>query len=247
MMKVLVTDEVEFPPFNETYLGVPAVNEIDRELAQKHENIQFLQIIGTESEDFSKDRKEVLKKSQDLKLGGDFLVSSKLQDWLISRQRYWGTPIPIVHCKTCGAVPVKDENLPVKLPELKGNIGKPLSQNEEWLQTTCPKCGSVATRESDTMDTFVDSSWYFLRYLDSKNKDEMFKKQLGLDLMPVDLYIGGKEHAVLHLYYARFINHFLHSKGMVSSSEPFKRLLVQGMVMGKSFRVKGSGKYLKVV
>jgi leucyl-tRNA synthetase len=135
---------------------------------------------------------------------------------------------------------------PVKLPNLKGNEGQPLSQNADWLKTECPKCGDQeARRESNTMDTLVDSSWYFLRYLDPTNTQDLVDPQLSKSLMPVDLYIGGKEHAVLHLYYARFINHFLYQKGYLAQSEPFKRLLVQGMVMGRSYRLKNSGKYLR--
>lgn len=241
-LPVLVTEDVEFPAFNDVYIGVPAKNDADFEFAQKH-------LIRIESnlpiEEFEEDQKWVLEKAQDLGIGGDCKVSSKLKDWLISRQRFWGTPIPIVHCSSCGAVPVKDENLPVKLPEFDGKIGQPLLQNDEWLKCKCPKCGGNARRESDTMDTFVDSSWYFLRYLDAQNSSELTNKKLAQSMMPVDIYIGGKEHAVLHLYYARFINHFLHQKDFVRHPEPFKRLLVQGMVMGKSYRVKGSGKYLK--
>lgn len=241
-LPVIASDEVLFPPFNDTYMGVPLVNERDRELVDKY-NIKFT---GYEVRIMKQDRDEVLNKAKELNIGGDYLVSSKLKDWLISRQRYWGAPIPIVHCKNCGTVPVNEEDLPVELPKLMdGNLGQPLSQNMEWLKTKCPKCGSQdAEKESDTMDTFVDSSWYFLRYLDPKNQKEIFDKKLGKSFMPVDLYIGGKEHAVLHLYYARFMNHFLHSKGFLATTEPFKRLLVQGMVMGRSFRLKGSGKYL---
>lgn len=139
-----------------------------------------------------------------------------MKDWLISRQRNWGTPIPIIHCDACGAVPVNEADLPVV---------HSTRQPSDTAKIACPKCHSPnAHRESDTMDTFVDSSWYFLRYLNPKNDTEMFDKSLGR-LMPVDLYIGGKEHVVLHLYYARFVNHFLHS-GLVPELEPFKRLLV---------------------
>jgi len=237
-LPIVVTEEVEFPAFNNVYVGV--ANEADTQLAQKY-GIKI-----NSAATGSDDRMQVLEKARKLGIGAEYPISSKLKDWLISRQRYWGTPIPIVHCNTCGAVPVKDEDLPVKLPELNGNFGQPLSQNKEWLKTSCPKCGSCdAQRESDTMDTFVDSSWYFLRYLDPKNDSELADKQLGQNLMPVDLYIGGKEHAVLHLYYARFMNHFLHQRGFVAHPEPFQRLLVQGMVMGKSYRIKGTGKYLK--
>jgi leucyl-tRNA synthetase len=241
-LPVIVTNEVNFPPFNDTYIGVPVNKEEDLAIADKF-GVKIE--TGLPIEEFEEDRAWVLEKAQDLQIGGDFKVSSKLKDWLISRQRYWGTPIPIIHCDSCGAVPVKDVDLPVKLPELDGNIGQPLNQNKDWLKCACPKCGGEARRESDTMDTFVDSSWYFLRYLDAQNQKELANKDVTKSMMPVDIYIGGKEHAVLHLYYARFFNHFLHQKGFVAHPEPFKRLLVQGMVMGKSFRVKGTGQYLK--
>lgn len=237
-LKVIVTDEVDFPPFNDVYLGVYKKIEFDQQLAEKYQ-IQF----APRCTDLSRD--DILTIANKLKIGGDYKVSSKLKDWLISRQRFWGTPIPIIHCKSCGAVPVNDHDLPVKLPE-SDNVGKPLSQNDDWLKCTCPKCGATdAQRESDTMDTFVDSSWYFLRYLDPSNQSQLVDKKLSNDFMPVDVYIGGKEHAVLHLYYARFINHFLHQKEYVTSPEPFKRLLVQGMVKGKTYRVKENGMYLK--
>lgn len=235
-LPVLVTNAVKFPQFNDVYIGVSS-NEIDIELATHYgihcETARML------TED---DRKQVLEKSQELGIGGDCQVSSKLHDWLISRQRYWGAPIPIIHCPSCGAVPVKDEDLPVKLPSMDG---QKLYENKEWMKTDCPKCGHKdARRESDTMDTFVDSSWYFLRYCDPKNQNDLADKEITQNLMPVDIYSGGKEHAVLHMYYARFITHYLHQKGYVSHPEPFKRLLVQGMVMGRTYRVKGTGKYL---
>nr|CAD7601834.1 unnamed protein product [Timema genevievae] len=179
---------------------------------------------------------------------GGYPVSSKLRDWLISRQRYWGTPIPMIHCTSCGGVqPVPLKDLPVVLPEIECLASRgqsPLLDATDWLHTKCPKCGGDATRETDTMDTFVDSSWYFLRYLDPHNKEEPFNKERVSKFMPVDLYIGGKEHAVLHLYYARLMNHFLHQVGLVPHREPFRRLLVQGMVKGRSYRVKGTGRYL---
>lgn len=241
-LPIIVTDAVEFPPFNDVYIGVPSQNEDDMQLAINFDlRVETLPLEDTNEMDAT----WVLEKAQDLGIGGDFKVSSKLKDWLISRQRYWGTPIPIVHCTTCGAVPVKEKDLPIKLPELNGNIGQPLSKNEEWMKCSCPKCGGEARRETDTMDTFVDSSWYFLRYLNASDSNQMLDKNLAQSMMPVDIYIGGKEHAVLHLYYARFINHFLNQKGFVLHPEPFKRLLVQGMVMGQSYRVKESGLYLK--
>ncbi|CRK99178.1 CLUMA_CG012473, isoform A [Clunio marinus] len=240
-LPLLVTNEVEFPPFNETYVGVPTRKDCDLEIAQKYD----IKVESLPLEDNEEDRNWVLEKAQHLGIGGSYKVSSKLRDWLISRQRYWGTPIPIIHCDSCGVVPVKYEDLPVELPKMNDeSIGQPLHQNTEWLECLCPKCGSKAQRESDTMDTFVDSSWYFLRYLDPNNKNDLVDKSLAQSMMPVDIYIGGKEHAVLHLYYARFINHFLHEKGYVLDREPFKRLLVQGMVMGKSYQVKETGQYI---
>lgn len=230
---IIITDSVLFPmgrsgATSDIYLGLPDLHEDDAQLFEKYK----LERSSTEKQIRGDvDRQTVLEKATELDIGG-YPISSKLQDWLISRQRYWGTPIPIVHCDSCGAVPDKRENLPVTLECVKKGHAE------------CPKCGQPARRESDTMDTFVDSSWYFLRYLDSKNETEIFDKTKAREMMPVDLYIGGKEHAELHLYYARFINHFLHSQGLVPEPEPFKRLLVQGMVMGRSFRVKETGKYV---
>ncbi len=151
------------------------------------------------------------------------------------------------HCQSCGAVPVPEADLPVILPKIdtlsvKGE--SPLLAAKDWLNTSCPSCGQPAKRESDTMDTFVDSSWYFGRYLDPKNDKEPFGKEASEDL-PVDLYIGGKEHATLHMYYARFFTHFMHQIGLSSVKEPFKSLLVQGMVKGMSYRIKGSGQYVR--
>lgn len=234
---VIVSLDVPFPEQCDTYLGTNSL--ADQEVISKYS------IHTTNSPELSLTPDEVVKIAKDQNFGGH-QVSSKLKDWLISRQRFWGTPIPIIHCDNCGPVPVSEADLPIELPtKNKEMIGIPLSQNKPWLVTKCPKCQQDARRETDTMDTFVDSSWYFLRFLDPHNTKEIFDQQIAKKFMPVDLYVGGKEHAVLHLYYARFINHFLHSKGLVPHPEPFKRLLVQGMVMGQSFRVKGTGKYLK--
>lgn len=242
-LPIVVTNDVEFPPFNDFYLGVPTKIEADYEVAVKYD-VRIETMLPLE--EFEEDQQWVLEKAQDLGIGGDYKVSSKLRDWLISRQRFWGTPIPIIHCSSCGPVAVNDKELPVKLPDMKGNIGKPLRDDVDWLKCSCPKCGSAdARRESDTMDTFVDSSWYYLRYLDAQNQIDIADKKITQSMMPVDIYIGGKEHAVLHLYYARFMNHFLNQQGYVNHPEPFKRLLVQGMVMGKSYRLKGTGQYLK--
>jgi leucyl-tRNA synthetase len=165
----------------------------------------------------------------------DFRITYRLKDWNISRQRYWGTPIPIIYCDRCGTVPVPEEDLPVLLPKnvsITGH-GNPLETVEDFVNTTCPKCKGPAKRETDTMDTFFDSSWYFLRYCDPKNEKEIFQKEKVAFWMPVDFYIGGIEHAVLHLLYARFFQKFLYDLGLVKDKEPFLRLITQGMVLKK--------------
>jgi leucyl-tRNA synthetase len=179
----------------------------------------------------------------------------RLRDWLVSRQRYWGTPIPIIHCPSCGPVPVPEQDLPVKLPNLPdsffgGKKGNPLAEDEHWKKTACPKCGSAAERETDTMDTFMDSSWYFFRFLDPTNETVLIDPQKADEGMPVDLYVGGVEHAILHLLYARFISKFLAStstwpKGGLANGEPFKRLITQGMVHGQTFTDPENGRFLR--
>ena len=164
---------------------------------------------------------------------GEKKVNYKLRDWLISRQRYWGTPIPMIYCEDCGWVPEKEENLPVLLPtdvEFTGKGESPLTTSKTFGDCTCPRCGKKARREMDTMDTFLDSSWYFLRYCDPKNDKQAFDKKKADYWMNVDQYIGGVEHAILHLMYARFFEMALYDLGLVSSEEPFKNLLTQGMV-----------------
>jgi leucyl-tRNA synthetase len=157
---------------------------------------------------------------------GKRAVKFRLRDWLISRQRYWGTPIPMVYCEVDGIVPVPLEQLPVVLPKEY----KPLSENPEFFETTCPVCGRAAKRETDTMDTFIDSSWYFLRYASPKDATEPFDTELANHWMAVDQYTGGVEHAILHLLYSRFFVKVLHDAGMLTVSEPFTRLFNQGMV-----------------
>ena len=158
----------------------------------------------------------------------------KLRDWNVSRQRYWGAPIPVIYCKKCGIVPEKIENLPVKLPEnveITGEGGSPLARVKEFVETRCPVCGEKAERETDTFDTFVESSWYFLRYCSPKYDKDIFDKKIADYWMDVDQYVGGIEHAVMHLLYARYFTKVLRDLGYVNSDEPFKRLLTQGMVI----------------
>jgi len=164
---------------------------------------------------------------------GERTTQYKLRDWLISRQRYWGTPIPIIYCDKCGVVPVPEKDLPVVLPEdVKfGGQGNPIATSDKFVKTKCPKCKGPARRETDTMDTFVDSSWYWFRFCDPKNSKEMFDKNKAKYWLPVDQYIGGIEHAILHLLYARFFTKALRDLGLCTLEEPFKRLLCQGMVL----------------
>lgn len=161
-------------------------------------------------------------------------VNYRLRDWLISRQRYWGAPIPVVYCPDCGTVLVPEKDLPVMLPEdvdFAPGVVSPLAHSESFLHCKCPKCGKPATRETDTMDTFICSSWYYMRYTDAKNSEQPFAKDKVNHWLPVDQYIGGIEHAILHLLYSRFFTKVLHDAGMVDFSEPFTNLLTQGMVI----------------
>jgi leucyl-tRNA synthetase len=173
----------------------------------------------------------------------DFAVNYKLRDWLLSRQRYWGAPIPIVYCDACGEMPVPDADLPVLLPDITDYAPKgrsPLAAAEDWVNTTCPTCGGPARRESDTMDTFVDSSWYYLRYTSVGRDDVAFDRQAVDYWLPVDQYIGGVEHAILHLMYSRFFTKVLYDLGLVGFEEPFRRLFTQGMIYYKGAKMSKS-------
>ena len=165
-------------------------------------------------------------------------VQYRLRDWLISRQRYWGAPIPVIYCPNCGTVPVPEADLPVQLPEdvvfTAGRVSS-LAQLDGWANVPCPSCGTPAKRETDTMDTFIDSSWYFLRYPDAKNERQVFDKNKTNDWLPVDQYVGGIEHAILHLLYSRFFTKVLRDQGFLNFDEPFQRLLTQGMVQGLTY------------
>ena len=239
---------------------VPAHDSRDFDFATKF-NIPIVQVIsedGTEKElteayedagivinsgDWNgKDSAKLKEEAPELieKMGiGKKTVNYKLRDWVFSRQRYWGEPIPIVHCPDCGAVPVPEEELPLLLPEVEsyqptGTGESPLADIEEWVNTTCPCCGKPAKRETNTMPQWAGSSWYFLRYVDNKNSEQLVDKQKAHDYLPVDMYIGGVEHAVLHLLYSRFYTKFLYDIGVVDFEEPFVKLFNQGMITGKN-------------
>lgn len=179
-------------------------------------------------------KKKITEYLKEKKLG-DFKVTYRLRDWLVSRQRYWGAPIPIIYCDKCGVVPVPEKDLPVKLPynvEFEPDGKSPLAKSEEFVNTTCPHCGGKAKRETDTLDTFVCSSWYQFRYPDNKNSEKIFDTEWIDKMLPVDKYVGGPEHAAMHLLYARFITKVLRDAGYTKVSEPFKSLVHQGLILG---------------
>jgi leucyl-tRNA synthetase len=179
----------------------------------------------------NRDAIEKITKFLESKKIGKKTINFRLRDWLVSRQRYWGTPIPIIHCEKCGAVPVPEKDLPVKLPEkVKFGKGNPLESADSWIKTKCPKCNGIGKRETDTMDTFVNSSWYFLRYCDTNNNEKIFDTKKTDYWCPIDMYIGGNEHACMHLIYARFYTKFLRDIGLLKINEPAIRLFNQGMI-----------------
>lgn len=183
----------------------------------------------------SKDAKSKITEDLSEKNQGEKTINYRLKDWLISRQRYWGAPIPIIYCDKCGTVAVPEKDLPVLLPhnvEFKPDGESPLKKSEEFMNCTCPKCGGKAKREADTLDTFVCSSWYELRYPDAKNSEKAFDKNIIDKMAPVDVYVGGKEHAAMHLIYARFMTKALRDLGYLDFDEPFKKLIHQGMILG---------------
>ena len=226
-------------------MGVPGHDERDHEFATKY-GLPIPKVIESQdpwepgvlvnSGEFTGLTSEAAVDAMVAKLAGRATKATtfKLKDWGLSRQRYWGTPIPTVHCDACGVVPEKEENLPIRLPEdvaFTGTGPSPLTTNQGFLQCACPACGKPARRETDTMDTFVDSSWYWYRYLDPKNTELPFAKSEADAYGPVDLYVGGIEHATMHLIYARYFHKVLRDLGMVSGDEPFTKLICQGMVL----------------
>ena len=234
-------------------MAVPAHDERDWDFAKKY-NLPVIRVITGEGDDVEKcypqygtlinsgectglTSEEAKKKVTEIAEKGGFGYAKtqyRLRDWLISRQRYWGAPIPIVYCDKCGTVPVPDEQLPVKLPEdvdfsVQGK--SPILTSKTFVDTTCPICGAPAKRETDTMDTFMCSSWYYMRYADARNDKKAFDKELVNKWLPVDQYVGGIEHAILHLLYSRFFTKALRDMGLLDFDEPFKNLLTQGMVL----------------
>ena len=197
---------------------------------------------GMESSVLKKEAPEMIEK-----MGfGKKTTNYKLRDWVFSRQRYWGEPIPIIHCPDCGCVPVPEDQLPLLLPEVEkyeptGTGESPLAAIDEWVNTTCPCCGKPAKRETNTMPQWAGSSWYFLRYVDNKNSEELVSREKADKYLPVDMYIGGVEHAVLHLLYSRFYTKFLHDIGVIDFDEPFKKLFNQGMICKKPDDVEKYG------
>ncbi|NLK72926.1 MAG: leucine--tRNA ligase, partial [Clostridiales bacterium] len=236
-------------------MAVPAHDERDHEFALKF-NLPINRVIKAvdgsddtlpftaygqlvDSQEFSgltseEAKQGIVKKLADMNKG-EFKINYRLRDWLVSRQRYWGSPIPIIYCDKCGIVPVPEKDLPVELPynvEFTPDGESPLAKCKEFINTTCPKCGAEAKRDADTLDTFVCSSWYFLRYPNNTNDNEAFNKEWTNKILPVDKYVGGAEHAAMHLLYARFFTKALRDMGYISFDEPFLSLIHQGTILG---------------
>lgn len=231
VMAVPAHDQRDFE-FAKKY-NIPIKQVIEGDLTEERAWTEFGNLINSEQFNGIDNEEAKIKISDWLISEGKAkrVVNYKLRDWSIARQRYWGTPIPLVHCDSCGVVPVDEKDLPVKLPrEVKFGKGNPLLTNEEWLNVKCPKCGGDARRESNTMDTFANSSWYFFRYLDPNNDKEIFSKKKAKYWAPVDFYIGGAEHACMHLIYSRFYSMFLHDLGLIDFEEITPRLFHQGMI-----------------
>jgi len=240
-------------------MAVPAHDDRDFEFAKKY-NIDIKEVIRPKGKDSNlkvkaytdygvlinssefdglKSKEAIKKITQRLKdnHNGDFTKTFKLRDWVFSRQHYWGEPIPIIHCNTCGMVPMDEKDLPLELPDVKNyeptDTGEsPLAKIDDWVNTKCPKCGADARRETDTMPNWAGSSWYFLRYCDPKNNDEFISKKMLNKWMPIDLYNGGMEHTTLHLLYSRFWHKFLYDLGVVNTSEPYKKRIAHGIILG---------------
>ena len=238
-------------------MGVPAHDERDNEFAKKY-NLPIVQVIQTPNPDDPWEKGILINSQQFNGMTSDQAVTAmvnqlkgkaqkattyKLKDWGLSRQRYWGTPIPTVHCPQHGVQPVAESQLPIQLPEditFSGIGPSPLTTSTAFLNATCPQCQAPAQRETDTMDTFVDSSWYFLRYLDPKNQQLPFSKAEATAWLPIDLYIGGIEHATAHLVYARYFHKVLRDIGLTTCNEPFKKLICQGMVLKDGYKMSKS-------
>src|SRR5205085_6720970 len=191
----------------------------------------------------SAEAREVMSARAQAEGFGKAAVTYRIKDWGISRQRYWGTPIPVIHCPKCGIVPVPEKDLPVVLPigiQITGKGRSPLENVPEFVNVQCPACGGAARRETDTMDTFVDSSWYFYRYCDPHNSDAPFDSAKIAYWFPIDQYIGGVEHAILHLIYSRFFTRVMRDIGLIQNSEPARRLFTQGMVIAEGAKMSKS-------
>ncbi|QHU99339.1 leucine--tRNA ligase [Synechocystis sp. CACIAM 05] len=268
---ILIADYVLYEYGTGAVMGVPAHDQRDFKFAQDN-NLPIQVVIIPEEADNSdvnltaayteagvmvnsaqftnmaspKAKQAIIKFAEDNNYGRA-KVQYRLRDWLISRQRYWGCPIPIIHCDDCGAVPVPTKDLPVELPdnvEFSGRGPSPLAKLDDWINVPCPSCGKPARRETDTMDTFIDSSWYFLRYADAQNTELPFDGEKVAHWLPVDQYVGGIEHAILHLLYSRFFTKVLADRQLIPVKEPFQKLLTQGMVQGITYKNPTTGKYV---